>query len=205
MLKMVGAEAQLFSGTVRDNLDPFNQHEDADIWDALRQVGLSGKTPFASRTGSRAGSTEDLKSHAASKSMDLRQQALRNIQAEALKPTPTAREMEEDEGVEERIMIRSLDEKVAVGGKNFSKCTVHNCGEVTDGYGCIGQGQRQLLALARGLLKLRSSNFLIMDESTANLDHATDMAIQRVLRICLADTQMLVIAHRLLTVCGLDR
>lgn len=84
-------------------------------------------------------------------------------------------------------MIRSLDEIVAAGGKNFS------------------QGQRQLLALARGLLKLRDSSFLIMDESTANLDHATDATIQNVIRTGLEDTQMLVIAHRLMTVCGLDK
>lgn len=69
----------------------------------------------------------------------------------------------------------------------------------------IGQGQRQLLALARGLLKLHNSSFLIMDESTANLDHATDQTIQNVLRTGLKDTQMLVIAHRLLTVVELDK
>jgi len=68
-----------------------------------------------------------------------------------------------------------------------------------------GQGQRQLLALARGLLKLHNSSFLIMDESTANLDHATDQTIQNVLRTGLKDTQMLVIAHRLLTVVELDK
>ena len=117
----------------------------------------------------------------------LRNKSLRNLQAEALQPTTVDEDGEDGEEVEERITIRSLDEKVAVGGKNFS------------------QGQRQLLALARGLLKLRSSNFLIMDESTANLDHATDMTIQNVLRTSLADTQMLVIAHRLLTVAGLDK
>jgi ABC-type multidrug transport system fused ATPase/permease subunit len=44
-----------------------------------------------------------------------------------------------------------------------------------------------------------------MDESTANLDHATDMTIQKVIRTSLADIQMLVIAHRLMTVCGLDK
>ncbi|OXH00309.1 hypothetical protein C370_07338, partial [Cryptococcus neoformans A1-35-8] len=69
----------------------------------------------------------------------------------------------------------------------------------------FSQGQRQLLALARGLLKLRNSSFLIMDESTANLDHATDATIQNVLRTALEDVQMLVIAHRLMTVCGLDK
>jgi ABC-type multidrug transport system fused ATPase/permease subunit len=44
-----------------------------------------------------------------------------------------------------------------------------------------------------------------MDESTANLDHATDQTIQNVLRTHLKDTQMLVIAHRLLTVVELDK
>ena len=182
-------EAQLFSGTIRDNLDPFEQHEDADVWDALKQVGLTGKTPFESRVGSRNASVVDLKAHATKVSDDLRTRALRKLQAEAMKPTPAVPDAagEDDEEIEERVTVRSLDEKVAVGGKNFS------------------QGQRQLLALARGLLKLRSSNFLIMDESTANLDHATDMTIQNVLRTSLADTQMLVIAHRLMTVCGLDR
>lgn len=59
-----------------------------------------------------------------------------------------------------------------------------------------------------------------MDESTANLgecpdpchdgsdkwkDHATDMAIQKVLRSEMADVQMLIVAHRLATVAGLDK
>jgi hypothetical protein len=201
-------EAQLFSGTVRDNLDPFGQHEDAEIWDALRNVGLSAKTPFASRAGSRAASTLDLKSHSNGGKLDLRKQSLKKLQAEAIKPTPDDEVQDEDDEVEERVMIRSLDEQVAVGGKNFSESPAPTLlivlGKIADPHRA-GQGQRQLLALARGLLKLRDSNFLIMDESTANLDHATDMTIQNVLRTSLADTQMLVIAHRLLTVTGLDK
>ena len=53
--------------------------------------------------------------------------------------------------IEEKVMINSLDERVAKGGANYSA------------------GQRQLLSLARGLLKLRHSSILILDESTANL------------------------------------
>nr|XP_018261799.1 ATP-binding cassette transporter [Kwoniella dejecticola CBS 10117]OBR83957.1 ATP-binding cassette transporter [Kwoniella dejecticola CBS 10117] len=153
-LTILPQEAQLFSGTVRDNLDPFDQHEDSAIWEALSQCGLVNRSRYPSRT------------------LQVGQDAA------------TDREEGEEE---ERVMIRSLDEKVAVGGKNFS------------------QGQRQLLALARGLLKLRSSSFLIMDESTANLDHATDATIQSVLRSEMKDVQMIVIAHRLMTVCGLDK
>lgn len=153
-------------------MDPFNQHEDYEIWEALRQCGLGSRTPAASRAASRAPSRAP--SRAASRK-DLTKVANADAGSDA------------DSWVEERVVIRSLDEPVAVGGKNFS------------------QGQRQLLALARGLLKLRSSSFLIMDESTANLDHATDTTIQNVIRTGLKDTQMVVIAHRLMTVCGLDK
>lgn len=30
----------LFRGTVRDNLDPFHEHADLELWDALRQADL---------------------------------------------------------------------------------------------------------------------------------------------------------------------
>jgi ATP-binding cassette subfamily C (CFTR/MRP) protein 4 len=30
----------LFSGTIRDNIDPFQQHQDEQIWNALRQCSL---------------------------------------------------------------------------------------------------------------------------------------------------------------------
>lgn len=30
----------LFSGTVRSNLDPFDKHSDAELWDALAHVAL---------------------------------------------------------------------------------------------------------------------------------------------------------------------
>ncbi|ODN87389.1 ATP-binding cassette transporter [Cryptococcus wingfieldii CBS 7118] len=184
-LTILPQEAQLFSGTVRDNLDPFDQHSDSDIWEALAQCGLVGKSRYPSRVASRIGSRADLTSvaQATGGEADSLAKPVLKKKLEDVKDGQGDGEGEE----EERVVIKSLEENVAVGGKNFS------------------QGQRQLLALARGLLKLRNSSFLIMDESTANLDHATDATIQNVLRTALEDVQMLVIAHRLMTVCGLDK
>ena len=39
-LSIIPQESQLFSGTVRSNLDPFDEHTDEDIWHALRTAGL---------------------------------------------------------------------------------------------------------------------------------------------------------------------
>lgn len=40
-ISIIPQEALLFSGTVRSNLDPFSEHEDKDLWDALRRAHVS--------------------------------------------------------------------------------------------------------------------------------------------------------------------
>jgi len=41
-LAIIPQDPIVFSGTLRDNLDPFNQHSDSEVWDALEQVQLGG-------------------------------------------------------------------------------------------------------------------------------------------------------------------
>ena len=177
-ITIVPQDPTLFTGTLRNNLDPFEHFTDEKIFTALRKVQL------VSDIEDRSGSTSPEPLSMASTAAGTKDSASSSSPKGTLSSGSTLAKYETNTSRENKNVFLNLSTLIAESGSNLS------------------QGQRQLLCLARALLK--SPKVLVMDEATASIDYATDTRIQNTLRE-LKNHTLITIAHRLQTIIDYDK
>ncbi|KAG0256860.1 hypothetical protein BG011_004280 [Mortierella polycephala] len=174
-LTIIPQDPILFKGTLRSNLDPFGEREDRELWEALYRSHLIPNTRPSSRVVSHRNSLE------------------------FSGPIPTT----EESSSTSKSPIGSVKgaESVTSESEDPSKITLDT--PVKENGSNFSQGQRQLIALARALV--RQSKIIVMDEATASVDFETDLKIQGTIREEMANSTIITIAHRIRTIADFDR
>ena len=89
-----------------------------------------------------------------------------------------------------------------VGISHFIKTLPHGYDTILSDNDSVSSGQRQLLTIARGMIK--DSPFLILDEATSNVDTRTEELVQKAMDKLTEGRTSFIIAHRLSTIKNAD-
>ena len=89
-----------------------------------------------------------------------------------------------------------------VGVDHFIKTLPNSYDSIISDSDNISSGQKQLMTIARGMLK--NSPFLILDEATSNVDTRTEELVQKAMDKLAEDKTSFIIAHRLSTIKNAD-
>ena len=89
-----------------------------------------------------------------------------------------------------------------VGASHFVKSLPGNLDYVVKDTESVSQGQKQLLTIARGMIK--DAPFLILDEATSSVDTRTEELVQKAMDKLTKGRTSFIIAHRLSTIKNAD-
>ena len=200
-ITMIPQDPTLFTGSLRFNLDPFDQHPDERIHELIKKAGLeyllegTSKQELEDKEKKEKEEAKKKKESLvveSSEEDDDKKKGDKKVddEKEEKKDGDKKEEDEKKDGdkkddEEKEDDGKGLNFKVQEEGKNLSV------------------GERQLVCIIRAILKC--NKIVVLDEATANIDVVTEKAIQKLISEEFAGATVLTIAHRLNTIISSDK
>ncbi|KAJ2325927.1 hypothetical protein GGI00_004895, partial [Coemansia sp. RSA 2681] len=186
-LGIIPQESTMFTGTVRQNLDPLQEFSVEDMWASMIKCDIA-KIVAPKRKNSATGDNDDSDDDSDDDDDDDDERE--------------TKERWERSGWLMRLVLMALDEMPNTEEYDYCPGTGLNRYIYNDDYR-FSNGQQQLFSLCR--LLMRKRQIVVLDEATADVDLETDRRIQELIRKEFSDCTVLTIAHRLDTVKNSDR
>ena len=186
----------MFAGTLRYNLDPFDESTDERMNDLIKKAGLEYLLEGVSK--------KELKDKEEKEAKEKARKALLGEDDDA--EDSSSDKEEEKKKTEEDDEKKEEDEKDGKKDKKDKKDEEEGKGlkfKVQDEGKNLSVGERQLICIIRAIL--RCNKIVVLDEATANIDVVTEQAIQKLINEEFKGATVLCIAHRLNTIIRSDK
>ncbi|KAJ2849929.1 ATP-binding cassette glutathione S-conjugate transporter ycf1 [Coemansia brasiliensis] len=200
-LGIIPQESTMFSGTLRENLDPLNQFTIEDMWGAMIECNMAKIVSQRSKTFSEDSDSEDDDDGNDSGTDDGYDSDGRVI--DDFYDIKKRRRKWKRAGALKRILLYLLDEMPEPKSRRVRPRRHVLDRDISNSTGTLSSGQQQMFSLCRLLMRRRK--IVVLDEATADVDLDTDKDIHNLIHTRFGDCTILTIAHRLETVMKSDR
>ena len=192
-ITMIPQDPIMFAGSLKYNLDPFDESSDERKIELIKKAGLEYLLEGVSKKELKDKEEKEAKEKARKALLEEDEEA---EESDSDKEEENKKKEEEDKDEKKDDKKEKKDKKDEDDGKGLNF-------KVQEEGKNLSVGERQLICIIRAIL--RCNKIVVLDEATANIDVVTEQYIQKLINEEFQGATVLCIAHRLNTIIRSDK